>query len=277
MSKSMHLKLIVFVILGIFSICDLPAIEMPKALKNARYITSDKGKDGVDGFGAHLLERMSAIAFAAHYKKTYVHQPFCKLAHNYENNPDFHNEMELFANIGKGFPTMEGLDSKNVFSAKGYSLYVNKKIDSFYNKDVLALFKINYYSTPKNEIPYFDKGRVNVAVHIRRGDVLDMNLQGMLNSDEHYLAAMKKIRKLYPSAKFFIYSEGKEEQFARFKLNDVELHLNEDIKDTFHALVTADILVTSKSTFSYTAALLSDGVIFYTPYGNPKLSHWIEL
>ena len=62
-----------------------------------------------------------------------------------------------------------------------------------------------------------------------------------------------------------IFSEGKEDNFKEIKENinnaNVHFHLQEDIKNTFHAMVEADILVVAKSSFSYTAALLNKNKI----------------
>ena len=46
------------------------------------------------------------------------------------------------------------------------------------------------------------------------------------------------------------------------KINEIlTLDLQEDIKNTFHAMVEADILIVAKSSFSYTAALLNKNKI----------------
>ena len=249
-------------------------VKIPKDLQEATYISVVEKNDG---FGAQLKRRMSAIAFAMVHNKIYVHLPFVELQHNYDKNPNYHNIMESFANIGFEFPRRDTLKEAAVYEREDYCYYTDKNIDQYYNENVLSLFRKNYYSAPKNTIAYFNKQFVNVAVHIRRGDALDSGQGGMWNCNEHYLAVMDKIRKTNPRARFHIYSEGDPKQFMEFCSHDVEFHLNEDIRETFHALVSADILITSQSTFSYTAALLSKGVIYYTKCWNPKLAHWIEV
>jgi len=52
-------------------------------------------------------------------------------------------------------------------------------------------------------------------------------------------------------------------------------HLNENLFDTFTGLVAAEILVTSRSSFSYSAAILSDGEIYYQPFWHPPGEKWI--
>ncbi len=256
------------------SLQGLGAVDLPKDLQNAKYITVVEKNDG---FGSQLKRRMSAIAFAMVHDKVYVHLPFVELQHNYDKNPDFPTIMESFANVGLGFPKKDSLENVSVYEREDYRYYTDKNIDLYYNDKVLSLLRKNYYSTPKTPIPYFNKRFVNVAVHIRRGDVGNTGPIGRWKSDEHYLAVMERIRKTYRNVRFYIYSEGKREQFLKFLREDVELRLNEEIRQTFHAMVTANILVASKSEFSCTAALLSTGVIYYTKCWIPKLSRWIEI
>jgi hypothetical protein len=52
-------------------------------------------------------------------------------------------------------------------------------------------------------------------------------------------------------------------------------YIDEDLKDTFTALVGSDILVTSRSSFSYIAAILNDGEIYYLPFWHKPKKNWI--
>ena len=45
--------------------------------------------------------------------------------------------------------------------------------------------------------------------------------------------------------------------------------------DTFIGLVAADILITSRSSFSYSAAIISDGEIYYQQFWHPPGDKWI--
>ena len=74
---------------------------------------------------------------------------------------------------------------------------------------------------------------------------------------------------------FHIYSQGDIDNFSLYMNENVELHINEDIKKTFIGLVYADILVMSPSSFSYAAALLNNGIIIYKPYHAKPKKEWI--
>ena len=60
-----------------------------------------------------------------------------------------------------------------------------------------------------------------------------------------------------------------------FESQDVILYLNTDIESSFQGMVSANILVTSRSSFSYMAALLNDGEVWYQPFWHPPLKNWI--
>ncbi len=52
-------------------------------------------------------------------------------------------------------------------------------------------------------------------------------------------------------------------------------HLNECPFTTFHHMVSADVLVMAKSSFSYSAALFSNGIKIYLPFWHKPLQNWI--
>ena len=72
--------------------------------------------------------------------------------------------------------------------------------------------------------------------------------------------------------KVHIFSQGKPSDYSEYK--DVTLHLDEPLMDTFLMMVMANVLVISGSSFSYAAALLSDGEIHYTRFWHSPLPHW---
>jgi hypothetical protein len=45
---------------------------------------------------------------------------------------------------------------------------------------------------------------------------------------------------------------------------------------TFRELVAADVLVMSKSSFSYVAAILNEGTVIYDRYARAPLPIWVE-
>ena len=127
----------------------------------------------------------------------------------------------------------------------------------------------------------FNNNKTNIAVHIRRENIHDKGRAGerITTPNKYYLNVMNNIRNKYNDKKellFHIYSQGDINNFKILDNNDVIFHLNEDIGKTFTGLVSADILVISPSSFSYTAALISDGEIYYKKFLHKPKSNWIK-
>ena len=146
----------------------------------------------------------------------------------------------------------------------------------------------------------YDDTYINVAVHIRRCSMhknIDLSSHHynidikntkteLLSSvserfltDDYYLNIIEEIKLKYYTKpiKIHIFSEGKKEDFKNFdNTSYIQFHLNESISNTFSNLVHADILVTSASSFSYVAALLSTNIIYAKTFWHRNPSHWIS-
>jgi hypothetical protein len=151
--------------------------------------------------------------------------------------------------------------------------------------------------------------KLRIAVHVRRGDLHFINPKAML-PNEYYIDIMKKISQSLKSLKvvhvFELYSEKSEtftvypgdkmlgdnvikepfvmdseklDKFEEFdQIQPLEKYFNLETIETLKRLSTADILIMSKSSFSYTAAAINTfGLIFYHPFGHPPRSDWVNM
>lgn len=140
---------------------------------------------------------------------------------------------------------------------------------------------INAYIKARQEFPLalsYDSSKLNIAIHIRRGDLLPgrqfSDLSPRMLPDAWYLdvldAALKNVQK--PVAIHF-FSEGKDGQYHsetgapfswidHFKRMSYEIHehIDSDFLSTFHHLLHADILIGSKSGMSHLAGMLSEKI-----------------
>lgn len=134
-----------------------------------------------------------------------------------------------------------------------------------------ANLSTKYFNNRKNRpqsVP-FERDKLNVALHIRRGDIVDLKNQDKSNwglrwlDNSYFLSIATNILEvLQPELiRFHVFSQGKKSSFSDLDvLPNLVWHLNEDVFTTFHQLCTADILVTSPSSFSQKAALINKGV-----------------
>jgi hypothetical protein len=142
----------------------------------------------------------------------------------------------------------------------------------------LKNIKLNFWKNKERN--HFKNDRLNVAVHIRTNNKVDIQLDGFrVTPLQYYFNIINNIREKYRNSKklplFHIYSQYKFHDYKLYNNNDIYYHLNENMFDSFIGMVAADILVTSKSSYSYIAAILSDGEIYYNPFWHPPKNSWI--
>lgn len=152
--------------------------------------------------------------------------------------------------------------------------------------DVLQQIR-NGYSRPRDDTPHFTQQCVkppkciHIAIHVRRGDSTN-NTRRFVNHSYfiNVLDDITEYLKLHNRAcSIQLYSEGVREDLPEFeKYPNLTYRLNDDHFDTLHHMICADVLVMSKSTFSYLPALFNtNGVIIYKPFWllPPKPLEWI--
>ena len=228
-----------------------------------------KGK--TDGFGAQYQSIMSGIAFCKYNKYTYIHTPFTRMQHNVDiaklNKFIGVNNDHLKCNNllpSKNDKIIEQIFSKEVHWHKNPSIY--------YTNEVLQMIRNWYFSTEKPNI-----GNIDIAIHIRRGDVSKKRNNTRYTDNSVYIKIIKHLRIKYPSYTITIFSEGKYDDFKELGLEEKNFKLNIDICETFHSLACAKVLITSISSFSYCAALINANTVYYTSFWHKKIDHWLSI
>jgi len=226
-----------------------PVQKPPIVQKQAEYISNKRS----DGVGSQLLAKISTMLYARHNNLVYVHTPFRRSKRHSNTTPE-PDVIERFFNLGFGELHSPIQDCKIVSTPNFFA-----KNPDVYNQIMPTIKK--RYNLSLKECSY-NTNILNIALHIRRGDVVSHNSK-RYTSNAIYLNIIRRLDKLnLPPHQFHVFSEGRKEEFSDFR--DVALlHLNGDALDTFHHLVKSDIFVMAKSSFSYSAALYSGGVIIY--------------
>ena len=229
-----------------------------------------------DGFGAIFQNLIFDILFIENSGHTFVYNAIPNIDHNYKNDPNFTTELEKYMGIKDAYSS-DGVQAEVIPFLKSYYT-VEQNIDVMFNSPPFHKLRAAFY---KDKASRFDSTYMNIAVHVRRFNMRDCRNGGTDTPNSYYLNIMDKIRRMYivdsiKPLKFHIYSQGIPISFSEFVADDVVLHLNESIQDTFTDFVFADILVTSQSSFSYVAAFLSSGIVYYKKFWHPPLNHWVK-
>lgn len=235
--------------------------------------------DRDDGFGAQLQHILFGILYAEAHGMTYIHKPISAMEHNYSGDSDFINKIEDFLGLRDNYLSIGQVERYQIVSFWPlYNFVCSDFSRLFLESQALFSYKRIFW---KNKLRLFDSGysmKKYIAVHIRRPNPCDTRIDGADTPDSYYLDKINMIRKLYDGAvEFHIYSQGPMEMFQEFCHKDIVLHLDTDLCSTFLGLVSADILVTSKSALSYSAAMLTDGIVYFIGLGplNPGCDRWI--
>lgn len=133
------------------------------------------------------------------------------------------------------------------------------------------------------------RGKLNVAVHLRRGDVAQMaeakvgNWQQRYVAEEWFVTMMDAVVEAAGQAQpcFHIYSQGEQDDFPLVReRSDICFHLDSCEEETLFNMARADILIMSPSGFSYLASMLSSGLRI-APYpwwhNIPGDENWIRI
>ena len=211
-----------------------------------------------EGFGMNLQVRMNAVREAHKMGGWYCHHNHTLITHNTNQEK---------ARVIMGFPAPAGgCDGCTVIHnrLKEQSPHIPKEV----RRELKAVYNMGDRTPP--ETCKFDPAKENVAVHIRLGDLKIFHLDRSIASSV-YIRQMQLLRtenENHHAPKqllFHIFSEGPDEQFDEFlsPSHDVILHNKDDALPSFQCMVTAQRLVTARSSFSKTAAIFSNGIVYH--------------
>lgn len=224
-----------------------------------------KGKS--DGFGAQYQAILSGIAYCNYKNYIYVHTPIRTLEHNVDINKA--NEF-----IGINTNSQEyNTNCKIEEHAYENKVHLCKTPSIYYTDKVLDYIRKCYYSTAK---PCVDL--VDIAIHIRRGDVTTTSYKERYINNNNYKKIITKLNTKYPTYTITIFSEGKYDDFSDLGLEEKCFKLNTDVFETFHSLVCAKVLIQAISSFSYCAGLINQNTVYhFDKFSHKKLDHWFEI
>lgn len=227
-----------------------------------------------DGFGAQYQRIIETYLFCKLHNLNFLYTPFTNISHNYNNNNNFTINMEHITNLKNNIPNSQDKQVKKIDYGGTVMKFINNNIDLCYKSQHLEFIKKCFWENKDKNV--FKNNKLNIAVHVRRPNSQDNRKEGTDTPDKYYLNIINIIRNKYQNREilFHIYSQGENKNFEIFKASDTILHLNEELSLTFIDMVGADILVTSASSLSYVAALLSNGIVYYKKFWHNPSKEW---
>lgn len=255
------------------------------------------------GIGHQISNWIAGYWFAKQFGLEFAHIPFSS------------DSWEYFLGFGEDELTLKGLltsgfkkvnlplfdeDNPESFDLQKRIIqsYTNQKVvfvaeqDQFCQNQYSVITDIQrkFYGSKarKNEELHFSSDYFNVAIHVRRGDIVlgkgnqNSNLQFRWQDNSYFEKVLDQVVANTKTSKpiaFYLFSQGNKNDFPEFeKFSNFKFCLDWTSQDSFLHMVFSDMLITSKSSFSYKPALLSKGIKVCPKdfwHGYPKGQDWI--
>ena len=262
------------------------ALRSGRIGSNFAILATGKG----DGAGSQAQAAMSALCFAKAHGLPYVHRPFATIAHAETDMPTWVRTWEDYFNL-RAFERRLGDDDTPVIAldrlplepradpiivaAEHYLRYCNRDDQAW--ERVLPLLRAKFWENKQRQ----KTPEIRLAIHMRRGDVsaADKKVAKNFTPNATFVSTLTRLKALVgskaPALRIEVFSQGDPAMFADLAALGANLRLNEPALDTHRALVEADILVMSKGAYSYTAAVLHEGLTLYDPQKYRPLQGWV--
>ena len=239
------------------------------------------------GIGHQMANWIAGYWFSKQFGLQFAHIPFS--TQKWEDFLGFgEDEPKMISLLTNGYKKVklplfdEDNTSEVSLQKKIISSYANQKVvfvaeqdqaykDQFGVMDVIK-YKFNNNAARSKENLIYNSNCFNIAVHVRRTVIIDHKV--ILEdeaakamrwlSNDYYEKVLKQVVEnlnIDKPISIYIFSTGRPEEFAEFsKYGDVHFCSDMDEYKSFLHLIRADILITSKSSFSYKPALMNDAI-----------------
>jgi hypothetical protein len=234
------------------------------------------------GIGHQLANWNTGLYFANYFKVNYAHSPFST------------EKWESFLGFGEGEVQVSQLENDKKFKIVTLPRFdsenqdevnlIGNIISSYKNHDALFQLELDqgymrqYDTTPvlsekffkaaarKNNKLVFSDNTFNIAIHIRRRmkiETLEVWKERGLEN-EYYANVLKQVLSLIKTdkeIKVYFFSQGNIEEFPEFQqFDNITYCLDMGPIDSVLHMIYADLLISSKSSFSYKPALISKNI-----------------
>ena len=155
---------------------------------------------------------------------------------------------------------------------------------------VMDDLRLKFHNAParRDDQLRYSKDFFNIAIHVRRGDIVpaqenkNSNLMMRWQDNTYFEKVLSTVianLKLSKPIAIYLFSQGERGDFPEFeKFQNIHYCMEMNAYESFLHMVFADLLITSKSSFSYKPALLSNGIKICPRdfwHGYPNSEDWV--
>jgi hypothetical protein len=233
------------------------------------------------GIGHQLANWNSGLYFANFYNLRFAHSQFS--TERWENFFGFgEGEVKASDLMKDGKFKVIRLPRFNSLDSREMSL-IGEIISSYQEPNILFLLELDQgymtqcetfetlshkffkASARSSDKLIYAADKFNIAIHVRRGDILTTKkLNARVLGNEYYSTILYKVFRAIGTTKnveVYLFSQGNTFDFPEFEsYHNIHYCLDMGAVETVLHLIKADLLIGSKSSFSYKPALISDKI-----------------
>lgn len=237
------------------------------------------------GIGHQMANWIAGYWYAQQFEMKFAHIPFSSA--KWESFLGFgEGEITVADLLKKGYkkvrlPLFDEFNEAEVgLNKKLMASYSNQKVvfvaeqDQGYQNQfgVIEAIKQKFHTAPariKDQL-IFEAESFNIAIHVRRGDIVvgqenqNPNLLLRWQGNDYFEKILRTVVENIKTKKrvaIYLFSQGEEKDFPEFEqFKNLHFCLDMNAQNSFLHMVNADLLITSKSSFSYKPALLNKGI-----------------
>lgn len=253
------------------------------------------------GIGHQMANWIAGYWYARQFGLKFAHLPFSTKA--WENFLGFGQDEVTVANLRKqGYkirrlPLFEDgnrqefeRNKRIIASYAGQKVVFIAEQDQFYRTQygVMEDIQRKFYAAPIRHTEHlqYNPDCFNIAIHVRRGDIMadksNPNLVMRYLSNSYYEKVLTQVVGNLHTEKpihIWFFSQGSPTDYPEFShFENLHWCMNMGAQESFLHMVYADLLITSKSSFSYKPALLNRGIKVCPRnfwHGYPDSQDWI--
>lgn len=213
-----------------------------------------------NGFGCHLTGSIMCLGYSLYHNLEFKHKPYPQLHHRANNTKM--NELIPFSSLFD-YPNPDS------FKIDYADIYWR---DIYLNDEAIKVVR-NLLKNNKNKVYEY-------VIHIRRNDITIKDHPERYINISKYNDIIKHIRNK-SNETIHIITDAKKNSLEDLTDNNLNIHYNEDIIDSFLIMVNAKNLFVGWSSFSYSAGLLNQNNVYNdilisnsVPYYHPNHHNW---
>lgn len=227
-----------------------------------------------EGAGSQALMTMRALQFSRAHDLVYAHTPLRDVHHADRPMHDWAAAWETQFNFGAGetTDTRDAINFAFTFPTL-YALFGMEEDEPPFDEALLQDFRRKY----RLDRPRRTNAPLSVCVHVRRRNRHDFHSEDA--TDMECLARVvtqvrAMLRELQTPHTLRVFSQGDLADFRALDLPESDLFLDADPVWSMREMIDADLLVTTRGSFSYVTGLLCDGIVL-ADGSFPPLRGWL--